>query len=208
MSFKYFNIDNFTMQKSPSALPQFEMFLKRPSTIRYIPNNYQKSLDQLWSLGSFFRKWALSTCWLIVADDKDMSGPLWCPFRSPKLLIRESEILLAIDVIFENEVLTSLFTLFIPSNWCRCFFIMTDFTFSTFSAVNTPLFNMFSNKTSRIWFRFSASSSRKTVPFKIKLLSSMSECMDKLDTWGLLHLLEPSSTSSSNLTHLAVSFHS
>ena len=33
-------------------------------------------------------------------------------------------------------------------------------------------------------------------------LSSMSECSESDDTWGLLHLLAPSSTSSSNFTHL------
>ena len=44
--------------------------------------------------------------------------------------------------------------------------------------------------------------SRPTVPFNRRDRSSKSEWSDKVATWGLLHLFPPSSTSSSNLTHL------
>lgn len=53
-----------------------------------------------------------------------------------------------------------------------------------------------------------ASKSNSTVPFIIQLRSSKRLCRERVATCGLLHLSPPSSTSSSNLTHLAVSFHS
>ena len=53
-----------------------------------------------------------------------------------------------------------------------------------------------------------ASKSNSTVPFIMQLRSSKRLCRERVATCGLLHLSPPSSTSSSNLTHLAVSFHS
>ena len=53
-----------------------------------------------------------------------------------------------------------------------------------------------------------ASKSSSTVPLLMQLRSSNRLCSERLATCGLLHLLPPSSTSSSNLTHRAVSFHS
>ena len=44
--------------------------------------------------------------------------------------------------------------------------------------------------------------SRPTVPFNRRDLSSKREWRDKVATWGLLHRFPPSSTSSSNFTHL------
>ncbi len=40
------------------------------------------------------------------------------------------------------------------------------------------------------------------VPLSRNDLSSKRECRDRVATWGLLHLFPPSSTSSSNFTHL------
>lgn len=83
---------------------------------------------------------------------------------------------------------------------------ISDFvpTFSRNSIGNTPLLTILSKTRSAICSKPCASISNMTVPFKRRLLNSKSECSDNVATWGLLHLLPPSSTSSSNLIHLRI----
>lgn len=52
------------------------------------------------------------------------------------------------------------------------------------------------------WSMLTASISSMMVPVIIQHLSSNSECRDSVATWGFDHLSPPSSTSSSNFTHL------
>lgn len=67
---------------------------------------------------------------------------------------------------------------------------------------STLLLTILSRTRSVICSKPLASMSSITVPFSSRLLSSKSECSDRVATWGLLQRLPPSSTSSSNLIHL------
>lgn len=86
--------------------------------------------------------------------------------------------------------------------WYFLYMLFDIFTFSRNSTESTPLLIMLSRTRSAICSKLAASISSMTVPFKRRLLNSKSECSDSVATWGLLHLLPPSSTSSSNLIHL------
>lgn len=79
-------------------------------------------------------------------------------------------------------------------------------TFSLTSISKVPLLIMLSRARSAICSKLLASMSSITVPFSRRLRSSKSECSDRVATWGLLHLLPPSSTSSSNFIHLREKF--
>lgn len=79
-------------------------------------------------------------------------------------------------------------------------------TFSLDSAGNEPLLIILSRTKSAICSRLFASMSNITVPFNSRLLSSKRACNERVATCGLLHLFPPSSTSSSNLIHLWLSW--
>jgi len=89
-------------------------------------------------------------------------------------------------------------------NWMTFYRTLLLLTFSRNSTDRTPLLIILSRTRSAICSKLPASISSMTVPFKRRLLNSKSECSDKVATWGLLHLLPPSSTSSSNLIHLRI----
>ena len=59
-----------------------------------------------------------------------------------------------------------------------------------------------SNKWIKLISYLDASMSSKMVPLVNKFLNSNNECSDRVATWGFDQRLLPSSTSSSNLTHL------
>lgn len=94
------------------------------------------------------------------------------------------------------------------SCWCRCRRSKASLTFSFTSASRRPLFVMFSVMRSATVSRLLASMSSMTDPVNSKFLSSNNEWSDNVATWGFDHRSPPSSTSSSNFTHRAVSFHS
>ena len=64
-----------------------------------------------------------------------------------------------------------------------------------------------SRKLSQMSSNVFAGMSRQMVPFSSILLSSKSECNDRVATYGFDQRLPPSSTSSSNLTHLGLKWH-
>lgn len=94
------------------------------------------------------------------------------------------------------------------SYWCLCLLSSASFTFSLQSYAKAPSTTMWSKTLSATCSNECASMSKITDPFRIKLRSSNSEWSDNVATCGLDHLLPPSSTSSSNFIHRAVSFHS
>ena len=76
------------------------------------------------------------------------------------------------------------------------------FTWSFLSLAREPQLIMLSRVMSAISSRLLAAMSRLTVPFKRRDRSSKREWRERVATCGLLHRLPPSSTSSSNFTHL------
>lgn len=94
------------------------------------------------------------------------------------------------------------------SCWWRCRCSKASLTLIFDSNASSPLFVMFSVTKSAICSRLEASMSSITVPVKRRFLSSKRECSDRVATWGFDQRFPPSSTSSSNFTQRAVSFHS
>lgn len=94
------------------------------------------------------------------------------------------------------------------SCWCRCRRSKASFTFSLTSLASKPLFVIFSVTRSATVSRLLASMSSMTVPVNSRFRSSNKEWSDNVATCGLLQRSPPSSTSSSNFTQRAVSFHS
>lgn len=92
--------------------------------------------------------------------------------------------------------------------WCRCRRSNASTTLSRASTGSVPALTIFSHTNSATCSRLVASISSISVPFSNKLLSSNRECRLRVATCGLDQRLPPSSTSSSNLTQRAVSFHS
>ena len=75
-------------------------------------------------------------------------------------------------------------------------------TWSFLSLARAPQLIMLSRVMSAISSKLLAAMSRLTVPFKRRERSSKREWRERVATWGLLQRLPPSSTSSSNFTHL------
>lgn len=92
--------------------------------------------------------------------------------------------------------------------WCLCLFNKASRTLSRLSNAKLLLLIILSNAKSAICSMELASISKITVPFNIRLRNSNRECNESVATCGFDQRFPPSSTSSSNLIHLAVSFHS
>lgn len=95
-----------------------------------------------------------------------------------------------------------------PSCWCRCRRSRVSRTFSLQSAGKVPALTILSHTKSAICSKLVASMSSITDPFSSKDRNSNRECRERVATCGFDHRLPFSSTSSSNFTHRAVSFHS
>lgn len=94
------------------------------------------------------------------------------------------------------------------SCWCLCLLNKASLTFSLQSYPMPPSATILSSTLSATCSKQFASISSMTDPLSIKLRSSKREWSDNVATWGFDHRFPPSSTSSSNFIHLAVSFHS
>ena len=79
-------------------------------------------------------------------------------------------------------------------------------TWSFLSSGRAPLLIMVSKVMSAISSKLVAAMSRQTVPFNNRERNSNREWRERVATWGLLHRFPPSSTSSSNFTHLKTIF--
>ena len=88
------------------------------------------------------------------------------------------------------------------SNWWRFFFKMASLMTDLMSFGNKLLFTHWSKIKSAMSSKLDASISSKMVPLVNKFLNSNNECKDNVATWGFDQRFPPSSTSSSNFTHL------
>ena len=86
--------------------------------------------------------------------------------------------------------------------WCLCFLRMASLTKVLFSKGSWLELTMVSRARSQMSSRLPADMSRQMVPLSSMLRSSNKEWRESVATWGLDQRLPPSSTSSSNLTHL------
>lgn len=107
-----------------------------------------------------------------------------------------------------NERIIGNLVFLLYSCWWRWRLSKASLTLSRDSAGKALALTMCSQAKSAIKSKLLASMSSITEPFNSRLLNSNNECNDKVATCGFDQRLPPSSTSSSNLIHLAVSFHS
>lgn len=105
-------------------------------------------------------------------------------------------------------ILFSLFFLPSRSCWCRWRRSKASRTLSLASLGKCPPLIILSHTRSATCSSVAASVSNIIVPLSSRLRSSNSECSESVATCGLDQRFPPSSTSSSNLTQRAVSFHS
>lgn len=106
-------------------------------------------------------------------------------------------------------MLMLLLSRFLYSCWCRWRLNSSVRTLSLCSRGRAPAFIILSHTKSATCSKFAASIPNMIVPAEDnKWRSSRRLCNDKVPTWGFDHRFPPSSTSSSNFIHRAVSFHS